>query len=274
MLLMDRETNKGETTMNNGQGFPGAPGGGFPGAAGAAPTTGFVLDIPPDPTWEPFETTDVLEMDGLYACRITRESARTDTSKSSGVFITLEILDEDARGKVLSKFLPDPRTTKSNVWFVWRGLIRSITGGLDGARQGFQYRPGTFANQVCYAKTEPYLDGQDQRTSIAQFVTKEEYDAAVAGKRHRWPSKPKTSALPGGLPSAFPMAAFPGMTGPSAPTGFPPAPQPGGAPMTQPPQPAPQPQAAPAFPGFAQPAGGSAPAPSGSMPPNLFPGMK
>lgn len=244
------------TEMNGAGGFPGMPGampGAMPGGFGAAPAAvqmpgvGFVLDIPPDPNWEPFETTDILEMDGFYACRISKESARTDGTKSAGMFIALEIQDEDARGKNISKFLPDPRGTRSNVWFVWRGLIRSITGGLDAARTGFQYRAGVFTGQMCYVKTEPYQDGEERRTSVAGFVTAAEYQEHVKNNRHRWPSKPKAApgGLPGGMPAAFPMAAFPGMPGggPQSPIGAAPgmtAPQPvAAAPMQAPPQAAP-----------------------------------
>lgn len=227
-----------------GGGFPGAPGAVPGGAAPADPGAGFVLDIPPDPTWQPFETTDTLEMDGFYCAQITRESARIDPGKSSGVFLTLQILDEDARGKNLSKFMPDPRTGKSNTWFVWRGAIRSITGQVASAQAGFRYTPGSFQNQLIYIKTEPFMDDGVQRTSVAGFITKEEYDGHVAKKTHRWASRPKQqAAVPGGLPGGFPGAGFavlPGAPGQGVPVlpapGAPVAPQPmAAAPMAPPP---------------------------------------
>jgi hypothetical protein len=228
-------------STGNGNGFPGFGGNGFPGMAPVANvgapqmvnnpavqhTAGFVLDIPSDPSWEPFETTDTLEMDGFYSGRITREAPRTDGTKSAGVFLTIEINDEDARGKHLSKFMPDPRASRNNTWFLWRNLIMSITGSKDTARSGFRYQPGALSAQTVYFKTEPYMNDGDVQTSIAQFVTKQEYDDAVNNKRHRWASKPKTSAVPAGLPGGFPMASFPGLPGaPSSPT-------PAGAPMQQ-----------------------------------------
>ena len=248
--------------MNNGAGM-------MPNNAPTGAPVAFVLDIPVDLTWQPFETTDALEMDGYYACRISRESPRNDGAKSAGLFITLEILDEDQRGKNLSKFLPDPRQQQKNVWFVWRGLIRSIVGSTEGAQQSFSYRPGVFTGQVCYIKTEPYVDGNETRTSVASFITKDEYDNAVKTGKHRWPSKPKASgmALPGGMPSAFPMGTgFPGAMGgpvpPSPQAAF--APAPAGAPMTAP-------QAAPV--GFPQTAQQAAPqaAPMGFPQPQTLP---
>lgn len=247
-------------SMNNGMGgFPGAPGG-FPGAPGGmmggpaaampmngpAAGVGFTLDIPADPSWQPFDSTDTLDMDGYYACRVTRESPRTDSSKSRGLFITLEIIDEDQRGKVISKFLPDPQAAKGDVLWIWRSLIRSMAGSTEAAQQGFSYRPNVFIGRTVYVKTEPYVDGTNTRTSVAGFITQDEYEASVKSGKHRWPSKPKTPAgTPVGIPGAFPaMGAFPGavggpMTGPSPFGG---APAPGGAPMQGTP---PQQQAAP-----------------------------
>jgi hypothetical protein len=275
---------------------------------------GLVIDIEPDPTWEPFDIPDVLEQDGYYCCRIVREGARSDSSKSPGIFLTLEIQDADAQGKRISKFLSDPRTTKSDTKFVWRNIIRSITGTLDAARAGFRYVPGAFANQIIYVRTGAYAEGDSMRTGVETFVTKDEYDQAVAGKKHRWTPKPKgdRTALPTGLPGAFPAASgFPGMPGaPSGATPSVPAP-PSAAPMQQAPQPqmpqqppqqgfggggfaappqpqqpqagfAPPPPIAPApatgFPGF----GGQAapaitpqpPPPAGSFPPGTFPGQR
>jgi len=265
--------------MDNGQNA-----GGFP-AAGAVPGTnpgmaggGFVLDIPADPTWEPFETTDVLEQDGYYACKITRESARQDGSKSSGVFLTLEIVDEDARGKRLSKFMMDPRTSKSNVWFVWRNLFLSITGNKAQAQAAVRYTPGMLTGQYVFVKTEPYMDGESLRTSVQNFITREEWETAHKEKRARWKSAPKAAAaLPGGLPGGFPGAGFPGLPGgPSASGAAPqamPAPQVMAAPAPvaaapMAPPPVMQPATAPGpfaggggFPGFAAPGAPAAPAP-------------
>ena len=135
------------------------------------PQVGFVLDIPADPSWEPFDTTDVLDQDGYYQAKITKESGRNDPGKSQGIFLTMEIQDADARGKILSRFLPDPRTAKGNVWFVWRGLLRSITGTLDGARQGLRYQPGMFTGQLVYIKTERSQRDDRVSTDIDSWVT-------------------------------------------------------------------------------------------------------
>jgi hypothetical protein len=204
--------------------------------------TGFVLDIPPDASWEPFDTTDTLDTDGYYAMRITKESSRHDSGKAAGVFLNLEIVDEDARGKMLSKFLSDPRTTTKDIWFTWRGLIRSITGGLDVARAGLRYTTGMFTNQICYGRTGAYLDSSGaQRTGVDAFVTKTEYDQAVVAKKHRWPAKVKggagagaVGALPAGLPSSFPGMSGMGLPGaPASPfAGAVPAPA-SAAPMQQ-----------------------------------------
>lgn len=270
--------------------FPGQ--GGFPGmgAVPGAPQApqmsvggGFVLDVPPDATWEPFDTTDTLDKDGYYACKITKESARIDGTKSKGVFITLEIQDADAKGKIISKFLPDPRATQSNVWFIWRSIVRSIQGGLAMARSGFQYTPGAFAGQFVYVKTEAYNDDGTTRTGVGTFITKDEWQAAVAADKHRWaptvrnPAGSSVGPLPGGLPSAFPTSAFPGLPGgPSAPT-------PGAAPMMQqmvapPQQTAPPQQQAPAagfgggFPAAASPFGTPPPAAAPAAAANPFAG--
>lgn len=235
--------------MSNGNGFgsgfpaPGMPGmgmggGGLPGAPMGAPGAGFVLEIPADPTWEPFESTDVLEVDGYFSARIARESPRSDGTRTPGVFLTLEIQDEDFRGKILSKFMTDPRVTKSNTWFVWRNLLRSLTGSVDQARAAFQYSPGKLTGHVIYVKTEPYLDDNDWRTSVANFVTKQEWEEAVKRNAHRWPSKRQAGVLgglPGGLPGmpgglpGFPgvASAFPGLQG--APSSMAPGPAPAAA---------------------------------------------
>ena len=237
----------------------GIPGGG-PMMGAPAPMqaqVGFVLDIPADPTWEPFDTTDVLDQDGYYQAKITKESGRNDPGKSQGIFLTMEIQDADARGKILSRFLPDPRTAKGNVWFVWRGLLRSITGTVDGARQGLRYQPGMFTGQLVYIKTERSQRDDRVSTDIDTWVTGPEWQAAVQSGRHRWAPKPmqaggNVGALPGGVPGGFPGlpgagapatlqlgAGLPGA--PSAALPIAPAaattPQPGGAPFAAPPPP-------------------------------------
>ncbi len=259
-----------------GAGFP------APGAmvGQAAQPAGIVIDIPADPTWEPFDVTDQLEMDGYYACRIKKEAGRSDPGKSPGVFLTLELQDPDAVGKMLSKFMPDPNSTKGNTFFLWRGIARSIMGDLNLARTGFRYTPGTFANQPCYVRTGAYLDdGGSMRTGVDAFVTQVEYAEAVKANKHRWPARVKSGggaapsggpigALPGGLPGGFPGSGGPGL--PGAPSGggpfsataqAPTTPQPGLAPTAPPAQAAP---AAPANP-FA-PAAPAAPIPFQAQP--------
>jgi hypothetical protein len=262
--------------------------GAVPGAQQPQAGAGFVLNIPADPTWEPIETTDTLEMDGYYSLRIKSEKARTD---GDGVWITFEILDEDARGKNVSKSMPNSATKTKDTWWLWRSLFRSITGGLDMARSAFQYTPGVLLNQLAYARTGAYADSSgSMRTGVDAFVTKTEYDEAVAHKKHRWPAKVRSGAvgpgavgaLPGGLPSAFPGMGGPGLPGaPASPTaGMVPAPA-AANPMQQAPQgfPAPAvaapvaPPQAPAF-TFAPPTASGLPAPAASFafaPPPVMP---
>jgi hypothetical protein len=227
-------------------------------------------------------------MDGYYAMRITKEAGRNDENKKPGMFLTLEIMDQDAAGRTLSKFFGDPRTTAKDTWFTWRGLIRSITGGLDAARQGLRYTPGMFQNQVVYGRTQQYADSSGSpRTGVDAFVTKTEYDQAVEAKKHRWTPKLKggghaggagaVGSLPMGLPTAFAGMGGAGLPGaPASPiSGMVPAPA-ASAPMMQapqgfptsapqqgfaPPQPAPAAHAAPAQQGFVQfaPPAGAAP---------------
>lgn len=247
---------------NNQQGFPGfAPQGvGAPVGApapyspqpGAPPlgadAGGFVLDFDADPTWQPFETTDVLEKDGYYCCRITKEQPRQDGNKTPGVFLTLEVVDQDAAGKTLSKFMTDPRHTKSNTWFVWRNLFLSITGNIEQARAQFRYVPGTLTNQYCYVKTAAYLDNSNEmRTGVDSFATKQQWEEATKAGRHRWAAKPKgaTAQLPTGLPGSggFPGGGFPGLPGTAgAPVPTAPAAAPPGFPPVQSQQPQAQPQ--------------------------------
>jgi len=208
-----------------------------------APTTGFVLDIPPDPSWEPIEQTDTLAKDGYYACKVKSEKIqnREKEGKSAQVILTLEIADKDEAGKHIAKFLPDPRTTTKETWWLWRSLLRSIYGTNEAGKNGLRYTLGQFTGAWVYVRTEAY--GDEGRTSVGAFVTGAEYkEAEVAGgEKFRWVSKPKAGgvgavgALPVGLPSSFPGAGSAGLPGTAAPpTGFPPAgsaPQPGNAPM-------------------------------------------
>ena len=290
-------------------GFPpgaGAPGG-MPGATPqqAQAPVAFVLDIPPDLTWEPFESTDTLAQDGYYCAQITKESARTDSTKSNGIFLTLQIFDDDAKGKLLSKFLPDSKATTKNTWFLWRGLIRSIWGGDAGkTAQGFRYTPGCLTGQYVYFKTSAYMDDGVMRTGVDVWVTKDEWEANRAKGTHRWAAKAPAQpgggvgALPSGLPASFPGGG-PGLPagGPTAPSAFPPVaqpstPQPGVAPMataptsagfppagaaspptaalTAPPPTAAAPPAAAGFPPAA-PAQPTAPAPAAAPPFNFAP---
>jgi hypothetical protein len=233
-----------------------------------APTQGFVLNIPADPTWEPMRMSDTLEKDGYYSGRIIDEKVRSDDGKNQ-VIMTLEILDADAAGKILSKFMPDAASTQKNTWFLWRGLMRSIGGGKSGQAQ-FQYTLGAFKNYTAYFKTEPYA-GKDGsvNTSVADWVTKDEYEEAVRSNRHRWASKMPVQmggagALPGGVPGfgggmpGLPGAAggmpgqpaFPGL--PGAPGGA--VPQPTGVPMQAAPPPAAPATVTAPPPGFAPPA--------------------
>lgn len=276
--------------------FPGmgvVPGMATPGAVPGIPQqTGgaFVLDIPPDPTWEPFDQTDTLEKDGYYCFRVKSESAAREGQKA-GVFLTLEIQDADAKGKIISKKLGDPRLTDKESFWVWRSLIRSITGGLDHARAGMRYTPGAFANMIVYGKTSAYTDGKNNtRTGVDTFITKAEYDTSVASGGHRWAphlsggGSSAAGALPSGLPASFPGMGTGGLPGgPGAPTG---APQPtAAAPMQQQPSAiavattpgtAPQPASAFApvtggFPLQTQPAGAPAALPQTQAGPFAFP---
>lgn len=240
--------------------------GGFPGmGTGVAPSAvpagaqhqqagaGFVLTIPPDPSWEPFDPTDLLENDGYYQCRVKSDKPRNDQSKDPGVFLSLEIVDPDNAGKMLSKFLQDPQTTKNDTWWIWRGLLRSVTGNLDAARGGMQYQAGMLTGRTIYVRTGAYTDNRGTtRTGVDAFVTQDEYNEAAKAGKHRWPSRVRgggggaagAGALPTGLPSAFPGMAGPGLpgmpttpTGGGAPVGFPTSPQPPAAtPMQQAPQ--------------------------------------
>ena len=267
-------------------GFPpgfGPPAGTPPGFAPAAAPPGyqqqaapgavdFVLDIPPDPNWQPIEMSDVLDHDGFYQVRITNEKASTDDNGKFRVIMTLEIQDPDAKGKKIARFMQDPRQTKGDTWWQWRMLMRSIWGSVPGGQQGIQYRPGIFKDKIAYVKTEAYNDDRgQQRTGVGSWSTQEEWTEAYTRGSHRWPAKvraaqaPGVGALPGGtggLPGA-PAAGLPGMTampalpGAPAPT-VPGVPAPGAAPMQA---------APPAQPAYAPPPAAAAPNPFGAPPP-------
>jgi hypothetical protein len=261
---------------------------------------GFVLHIPADPTWEPFDTTDTFDMDGFYAARISKEKAGTDQSKTPGVFLTFELMDQDVLGKRLSKKMMDPKATKSDSWWVWRSLIRSIAGNTEAAKQSFSYTVGMLTGHTVYFRTGAY-PGEDGelRTGVDAFVTKTEWEEAMkaGGSRYRWPAKAKhanaggsssVGALPSGLPSTFPGAGGGGLPGMPIAAGG--APQPGAAPMQQAPSaqgpfgappanaspppmappPAQQQQAPQGSPFGAPPAGGPPPSPFAAAPASPF----
>lgn len=268
-------------------GFPpgfGAPPGAPPGFAPAAPpgyqqqpqAQDFVLDIAPDPTWQPMDSSDTLDQDGFYQCRIKSEKVRNDDGKLQIIF-TLEIQDQDARGKTIARFMQDPRQTKGDTWWQWRGLMRSITGSVQGGQQGLQYRPGVFTNQICYVKTGAYNDNKgNMRTGVEAWSTKDEWEEAYKRGGHRWAAKvhvsqaPGVGALPGGsggLPGAPAAGGMPPLPGaPLAPG----VPAPGAAPMQSAPTnpfAAPPPAAASAPPAPQQNPFGAPPAPSVAPPP-------
>lgn len=241
--------------------FGGFPNAGFPGAPGMpqqqAPAAGFVLNIPADPNWEPIQTSDVLEKDGYYMARIIDEKPRNDDNKQQ-LILTLELLDQDVQGKILSKFMPHAETTQKNTWFLWRGLLRSIGGSTAHGKQAFQYTPGVLKGQIVYFKTEPYV-GKDgtMTTSVGDWCMKSDWEEAHKTGRARWtPKVPQHMNPAGALPSGVPgfgggMPALPAAPGmmpglPGAPggafpglPGAPNVPAPPGTPMQQPP---PQPQ--------------------------------
>lgn len=212
----------------SGNPFAGNPfAGAQPGAAQAAPKqvlTGFSL--PADPTWEPMEFGDFLEQNGYYAARIVSEKA-TD----SKFIMMFELLDADAAGKRVSGFFGDPGEDPKAI-NKWRGLMLSITGNKDAARVNVDYRPGLFTGQTVYFKTGSYAaNNGDMRTGIDNFITAQEYQAHVAGGKHRWKAEVKAKpSLAGGPAGAFglPAGLPPGVGVP-----MPPAAAPVQAPPTQ-----------------------------------------
>lgn len=258
-----------------------------PPMAGGAPGSAFAVEIDADPTWEPIEQTDFLEQDGFFSCKIINEKVRSDSDKAAGVFLTLQIQDEDAKGKTISKFMISPAAAQKDVRFVWRLLWLSLTGNKQQAQSAIRYVPGQITGQTVYVKTKADTNATSGRpmTNVETFVTRDEYEAAVKENRHRW--KAQVSQAPMGLPGGFPApgggGGFPGLPGAATSPG---APAPGGAPMQggfpaaqQPPQGAPgfPPQAAqpPQQPPAPQEPQGApaAPQPAGNSPiPGGFPG--
>lgn len=244
-------------TMPPNMPFPGMPGVGATPQQQAAPAQ-FSMVIPPDANWEPFDSTDVLDMDGFYCCQITKESFRS--GDKPGVWFTLVIQDTDAKGKVLNRFLNDSRTTQKDTWHQWRGLLMSITGDLNAGKNGLAYNVGMFIGQYVYVKTGAYNDRESgaMRTGIDAWAKKSEWEAAYKANSHRWKPHPKGAGspgagvgmLPGGLPGGFPAGQPGGLPGAAAPPtggmpmggGLPGAPS---VPMTAPVATTPQPPAAP-----------------------------
>lgn len=296
--------------MNNGQGNNNGFGGGFPPAQGTpptqqppqlqqtaqppptlptpsftppatqGPTTGFNVQIDADPTWEPMEFSDVLEQDGYYSAVIANEQIREGTAgKAASLILNLQIQDQDAKGRLLKKFMADPNSSDKDLRWTWRMLILSITGSKDQARSALNYQLGMFRNQTVYFKTEMDVNPSNGRqvTNVASFVTKEEYDQAVRENRHRWKAEAKKA--PAGVPGGFPQGGGGGFPFGGADVGAPGAPTPSGAPPMQagaPSQAQPQGQPVqtqggfPQQPAQGQPQGG-APQPQGTAPPTGFP---
>lgn len=216
-------------------------------APSAAPGP-FVLELPSDPSWEPMDIADVLEQDGFYSGVIVGEKAKTDGEKP-GVWLTIALSDADVAGKKVQKFLGDPRVNPK-LMFLWRGILRSISGSTDAAKGAFSYAVGRFTGATVYFKTEAYADKEgNHRTGVQDWLTKGEFDQAVAKNQHRWPAKIRSTATstPTGLPAGFGIA-------------FPPAPPapPAAAPMGQP----------------ANSNGVAPPAPPAAAPAFAFPGLK
>lgn len=237
-----------------------APPPAFAPAAPAAAPTGIVFSMPADPNWQPLDFADTLEMDGFYSGRITEEKVKDDK-----VIFRVEIIDEDAKGKKLDKFLG----TKENHLWLWRRLILSLTSDLKTSQAAFQYQPGMFTGYTIYFKTEPYTNGDRSSTSIADLITQQEYEAQVKAGRHRWPSVPKASPMKpagfGGIPQ--PGQGIAGMAF-GVPAGIP---QPQNASTTPNPQAAAALAAADRAPAPPPPA---APVPAPASTPFKFPGMK
>jgi hypothetical protein len=229
------------------------------------------MAVPADPSWEPLQFADVLDMDGIYFGKVVGEKPT-----ENGVWLTIECQDEDVAGRRLQKLLPDI-TQKPKATFLWRGLILSATSAtqpLDVAKQAaraaFNWQPGQFLNAPCYFKVESYYDDKgDRRSGVQDWLPKQDHDAAKAAGKMRWSPKADAPArttgfgAPAGLPQGFPVpgavpmppAAAPIQTAPpvAVPPSAPPAGFPAPAPVAAPPTltAVPPPQASPfAFPGM------------------------
>lgn len=154
----------------------------------------FSFELPADAGWELFEAADLLPFDGYYAAEVVGESPRK--GDNPGVFVTFRIHDEDAAGKKISMFLGDP--TQKNTAFLWRGLIASIWG-VEHGKGAISYKKGQFIGGTAFFKTERYLNNRGEpATGVKSFITEENWKAAVADGKHRWPPTLKEDA--GGAP--------------------------------------------------------------------------
>jgi hypothetical protein len=237
-------------TPTNGQTMP---------AAAAPQEEGeFTFELPPDPSWQPFEKPDVLPMDGFYYGQITNESPRK--GEKPGVFLTITLEDEDVKGLKISTFLSDP--TAKNTGWLWRNILRSIHGSVEAGQQGISYKKGYFTGHYVFFKTESRLDNQGERaTQIKDWITQEEMSSAVAAGNTRWPASiseraqgaPGFGATPTQAPAGFGVANNAQVAAPAqeaAPAAGPPQAQQRTAPPSAGP---PQPQKAftkPSFPGL------------------------
>ena len=164
--------------------------------------------VPADPAWEPFDLTDLLAKDGWLRCLITGVD---DATQGEGYFVKLEVQDEDLAGSKLSKNVGSK--TKDVSW-VWRQIIHSITGDKQAAKNGCNGDPdAVFKGHTCYVKTERYVQEKgDERTGVAKFGTKEEYEAARAagGAHFRWEPRVRqqTTGLPSGAGGLAPLGGL------------------------------------------------------------------
>lgn len=178
-----------------------------PGAGPGAPKAVMgAFQLPADPSWEPIESTDFLELNGYYCARITAEKP-----VEKGVWLTLEIQDPDAAGKKIQTMLDDVSVDPKGTW-KWRGLILSITGNKAAAQQPIAYNPGAnlMVGQLVYLKTQSFETKGNLRTGMETWITKTDWEAAAKGGKHRWKAEVKNAptggfGTPGGLPGGFPV---------------------------------------------------------------------
>lgn len=251
-----------------------------PGSGPVQQVAEFSFELPEDPNWEPMEFADVLDKDGIYGGIVVAEKLNNDT-----VILTIEIQDDDTKGKRLSKFLKDPRPSDASKFTIdaWRSLFASIWG-KPYAKSRITYKYPMFPNAAVFFKVESYTNKNGDRASgVGLFVSQSDWENAHQAGKARWAPKVDDGkkAAPAGLPPAFP--ALPSApqppasaplkngdangyaqqatkssihTGPPLPEAKPantatavtaaPAPQPTPPPATPPPQKA----AFPSFPGF------------------------